>query len=72
MGGEFVNEYLQSWLKSQGTEFIVGPPYTPKYNGKNERVHQTLEQMTIAFLQSSNLEDEHWKYAWQHATYIRN
>jgi len=71
-GGEFVNEYLQEWLRSQGIEFDFGPPYTPEYNGKNERLHQTLEQMTIAFLQSSNLGDEYWGYAWLHATYIRN
>ena len=57
-GGEFIYDELEDWVRSKGILFVHGPAYTPEYNTKNERSHQTLMGMTRAMLQSSNLENK--------------
>jgi transposase InsO family protein len=38
------NRSLRELLDAQGIRHIVTPPYTPRWNGKVERFHQTMER----------------------------
>jgi transposase InsO family protein len=38
------NNSLRELLRAQGLRHIVTPPYTPRWNGKVERFHQTMER----------------------------
>ncbi len=38
------NRALAALLADRGIRHIVTPPYTPRWNGKVERFHQTMER----------------------------
>ncbi len=38
------NRALAALLADRGIRHIVTPPYTPRWNGKAERFHQTIER----------------------------
>ena len=38
------NHALRALLSERGIRHIVTPPYTPRWNGKVERFHQTMER----------------------------
>ena len=38
------NNALRALLSEHGIRHIVTPPYTPRWNGKVERFHQTMER----------------------------
>ena len=38
------NNALRALLTQRGIRHIVTPPYTPRWNGKVERFHQTMER----------------------------
>ncbi len=42
--GHTHNRALRALLTERGIRHIVTPPYTPRWNGKVERFHQTMER----------------------------
>jgi transposase InsO family protein len=38
------NRSLRELLSARGIRHIITPPYTPRWNGKVERFHQTMER----------------------------
>ena len=38
------NRSLRELLAAHGIRHIITPPYTPRWNGKVERFHQTMER----------------------------
>ena len=38
------NRALRALLDRHGIRHIVTPPYTPRWNGKEERFHQTMQR----------------------------
>ena len=72
-GGEFTGGRLKEWTAKKGIKLILTTPYTPEQNGIAERKNRTIMEMTKAMLNDSKLDKrKYWKYALEHAIYIRN
>ena len=66
-GGEYVNEALKKFFKSEGITPQYTVPYTPQQNGVAERKNRYLVEMTRSMLIDSNLPNKYWGEAivWQ-------
>lgn len=71
-GGEYVNNDVQNYLKSQGIKYEYTPPRTPQLNGIAERKNRTLVEMARCMLYDANLPNKFWAEAISTATYIQN
>ena len=71
-GGEFVNNELATFLASHGVSHQTTCPYTPQQNGRVERRHRNLLEMTRAFLFQSQLPSHLWGECLLTSTYIIN
>jgi len=71
-GGEYVNENLHNFFKSEGiiSQFTV--PYTPQQNGVTERKNRYLVEMTKSMLIDSKLLNKYWGEAISTAKYLQN
>lgn len=71
-GGEYCNDRLRSYLRSQGIIHQVTVPYCPQQNGVSERLNRTLLEKARCMLQESGLSREFWGEAVMAALYIKN
>jgi hypothetical protein len=71
-GGEFINNYLKSFLSNQGTRLTHSPPYTPQLNGLVERMNRTITTMVRCMLVHSNAPLQLGYHAYLYAAYIHN
>ena len=49
-GGEYVNEEMQIFMKSEGIQYELTAPYTPQQNGRGERKNRYLVEMSRSML----------------------
>jgi hypothetical protein len=71
-GGEYVNQHLDAYFKTNGIVHNLTVPYTPQQNGKAERLNRTLLDRTRAMLYKSGAPKYLWADAISTANYIRN
>jgi hypothetical protein len=70
-GTEYVNENLDSYLRSQGIKHEHSMPYTPQQNGEAERLNKTLLEKARPMLTASHLPLDMWGEAILTANYLR-
>ncbi|POW10838.1 hypothetical protein PSTT_05755 [Puccinia striiformis] len=71
-GGEFCNKSLSDFLKIEGIQHNVSPPYTPQHNGLAERANRTIIEMTRCMLMQANVAPQWWGEAVRTATATTN
>jgi hypothetical protein len=71
-GGEFSSNELLEYLRQEGIERQVSPPYTPQLNGTAERSNRVLIEAARSMMVQANLPTKFWGDAMAHATYIWN
>ena len=71
-GGEFINNKLQTFLKSIGVIHQTSAPYTPQQNGVAERKNRTVIEMAKCMLLDSGIDKKYWAKAVNTAVYILN
>lgn len=71
-GGEFVNSELSNFLAKHGIIHQTTCPYTPQQNGRVERRHRSLLEMTRALKFQGSLPDKFWGDCLLTSTYLLN
>lgn len=71
-GREYKNYNIINWAKQKGIVIDFTIPYTPQFNGKVERLNQTLLEEVQVLLTDSKLEKAMWGEALFRATYLVN
>jgi hypothetical protein len=71
-GGEYVNEQLKIFFKSEGITSQFTVPFTPQQNGVAERKNRYLVEMTRSMLIDSKLPNKYWGEAISTAKYLQN
>lgn len=71
-GREYENYNIINWAKQKGIVIDFTIPYTPQFNGKVERLNQTLIEKVQVLLTDSKLEKAMWGEALFRATYLVN
>lgn len=71
-GGEYVNERLQNFFKSEGIKCQYTTAYTPQQNGVAERRNRYLQEMATTMLLDAKLEKKYWGEAVVTAAYLQN
>lgn len=71
-GGEYRSVGFQDFLRENGIEHEVTPPYTPQMNGMAERLNRTLIERVRCLLVSSGLNNSFWKEAMDYSVYVYN
>lgn len=71
-GGEFLNAELSSFLAKNGVIHQTTCPYTPQQNGRVERKHRNLLEMTRALKFQSAVPNSFWGDCLLTATYLLN
>jgi transposase InsO family protein len=71
-GGEYVNEEMERYFKSEGIRHELTMPYSPQQNGIAERLNRTLCTKARCMLRSAGLGLGFWAEALSTANYIRN
>lgn len=71
-GGEFVNDDLQNYLKSEGIKIQTTVPNTPQQNGIAERKNRTLNDAVRTLLIASKLPKHLWAEAMNNVVYTQN
>lgn len=71
-GREFVNSELSSFFNQNGIVHQTTCPYTPQQNGRIERRHRNLLEMTRALLFQSKLPISFWDDCLLTSTYLIN
>jgi len=71
-GGENVGKSLEEYLHNEGILHCITPAATPELNGKAERPHRTVKNMTTAAMLDSNLPKQYWEFAHNYMTYTKN
>lgn len=66
-GGEYLNDYLQNFLKSEGIISQCTVARNPQQNGIAERKNRTLMEAARTLLISSDLPNKFWAEAIHHA-----
>ncbi|KAH0751494.1 hypothetical protein KY285_004642 [Solanum tuberosum] len=69
-GGEYKS--LDPYLRSQGIEHLVSPPYTPQRVALAERRHRHIIETARTLLHEASLPSTLWSFACQHAAYLIN
>lgn len=69
-GGEF--QSLSSYLKSQGIEHLVFPPYTPQQVALVECRHSHVIETAKTLLHQASLPPNFWSFACDQAVYLIN
>ena len=73
-GKEFDNHLVHSFFHDNLTDFKLTPGYTPERNGKVERSHLTVANLTTCVLHASNLHSVmfFWEHAHMYSTHVAN
>jgi len=71
-GGEFFNQRLEEYFKSNGTVQQSSTPYNPQQNGRAERPNRTVLEGIRAMLLDANLPWEYWAFAAECFVYLKN
>ena len=71
-GGEYVNEALTRFFRSEGITPQLTVPYTPQQNGVAERKNRYLTEMTRSMLIDAQLPNKYWGEAMNTANYLQN
>jgi len=71
-GGELINHDLDNYFADHGITRLVTTPHTPQLNGVAERVNRSLLSSARASLHWSDLPDNLWAFAVEHAAYCLN
>lgn len=71
-GGEYLNENVQKYLKSEGIEFQCTVGYAPQQNGIAERKNRSLVEAARTMLSDSGLAKCWWAEAINTANYVQN
>lgn len=71
-GTEYVNNYMNDFLKNHGIRHELTIEYTPQQNGVSERKNRTLLDMARCMLIQSGLPPTFWAEAVNTANYVRN
>jgi transposase InsO family protein len=71
-GGEFVNNAMGDFLRSEGIKHQVTTVYTPQQNGVAERLNRTLIEKTRCLLKESELPHYFWPEAVRTANRLHN
>ncbi|KAI7956392.1 hypothetical protein MJO29_007792 [Puccinia striiformis f. sp. tritici] len=71
-GGEFCNKTLGEFLKVEGIQHNISPPYTPQHNGLAERANRTIIEMTRCMMMQASMAPDWWGEAVRTATATTN
>nr|XP_025653293.2 uncharacterized protein LOC112749224 isoform X1 [Arachis hypogaea]XP_029148419.1 uncharacterized protein LOC112749224 isoform X1 [Arachis hypogaea]XP_029148420.1 uncharacterized protein LOC112749224 isoform X1 [Arachis hypogaea]XP_029148421.1 uncharacterized protein LOC112749224 isoform X1 [Arachis hypogaea]XP_029148422.1 uncharacterized protein LOC112749224 isoform X1 [Arachis hypogaea]XP_029148423.1 uncharacterized protein LOC112749224 isoform X1 [Arachis hypogaea]XP_029148424.1 uncharac len=71
-GGEYTSNQFTQFLAEQGIIQRFSCPYTPEQNGRAERKHRHLIEMSIAMLSTASMPLTYWDEAVLTATHIIN
>jgi hypothetical protein len=71
-GKEYINSYLDGYIRSKGIQAQTTVPFTPQQNGKAERLNLTLMDKVRTMLAASSVQPELWGEAVVTANYLRN
>ena len=71
-GGEYVNEEMTKFYRSEGIKAELTVPYTPQQNGCAERKNRYLVEMTRCMLTDSHLPNKYWGEAVTTANQLQN
>lgn len=71
-GTEFVNNKMNSYLKSNGIRHELTVPYTPEQNGVAERYNRTIIEKSRCLLHDAGLTKSYWAEAVNMAVYLIN
>lgn len=71
-GGEYVDERLRQFCRSEGIQQQFSTPYSPQSNGVAERKNRSLQEMASCMLLDANLPKVYWGEAILTATFIQN
>lgn len=71
-GGEYVNNDLKNYFRSEGIQMELTPGYTPQLNGVAERKNRSLLEMARCMLIDAEFEKHLWGEAVNTANYIQN
>ena len=69
---EYISEEFESILERNHIEHQFSVPYSPKQNGKAERMNRTLQDMVRCMLDQAKLPKSLWAEAVRTAAYLRN
>ncbi|KAE9285694.1 hypothetical protein PF008_g26855 [Phytophthora fragariae] len=70
-GGEFVNDTMADWYRAHGIEHIRVGPKSSQLN-LCERTHQSIVEMTKAFMHHAGFPKSLWPEAMRNAVYVKN
>ena len=71
-GGEYIGNRFQQYLREEGIQHIVSPPYSPSQNGLAERMNRTIMDNARYILQDSKLSTTFWGEAVLTVTHVHN
>lgn len=71
-GGEFLNDLMIPFCKSEGIVLRVTAPHTPQQNGVAERANRTIASKARAMLIQSGLGTSYWHRAIHHTVFLDN
>lgn len=71
-GKEYVNKYLQDYLRTEGIKIQLTAPYSPQQNGVAERKNRSLIEMSRCMLIDAGLDNKYWGEAVAMATFLQN
>lgn len=71
-GGEYLSNFLKSYLEESGIQHQFTVPYTPQQNGVAERMNRTIVEKIRCMLLDSGLGKEFWAEAAATACYLIN
>ena len=71
-GGEYLSDYIQSFLEKSGIRPEFTAAYSPQQNGVSEHLNCTLVEATRSMLTHAGLSNAYWAEAVATATYLRN
>ncbi|GMF54576.1 unnamed protein product [Phytophthora fragariaefolia] len=70
-GGEFVNDAMAAWYRAHGIEHIRVGPKSSQLN-LCKRTHQSIVEMTKAFMHHAGFPKRLWPEAMANAVYVKN
>lgn len=71
-GGEFINDLMIPYCKSERIVLRVTAPHTPQQNSVAERANRTIASKARAMLIQSGLSTSYWHRAVHHAVFLDN
>jgi hypothetical protein len=71
-GGEFVNRYLDTWLREKGIRQELTTPHTPQLNGVAERLNLTLMEKVRTILSHCGAPEYFWPDCLRAAVHVHN